>query len=318
MNYFSVVKFPLVMALLIASTWLAPSQTNEATLDVGGLLDAAQQFAQDNLDPAVLQALQNVDRTKVEDFLKNYQDYLQGDYVLDVAQLKDAATAILPLLDAHEETQPYAAWLRERLDYFEAAEEMKALNPPPSQVPGTNAPPRVPNPSFAVEQQVWIKKVSPRPWPKGAQQFVPGLKAIFAAEGVPAELVWLAEVESGFDARARSPVGAVGMFQLMPATAKDLGLSTFPFDQRKQPDAAAHAAARYLHYLHGKFGDWRLAVAAYNCGEGTVQRLLTRYGTASYERIATHLPAETQMYVPKVEATIQHREGAALEKLKAA
>jgi len=108
------------------------------------------------------------------------------------------------------------------------------------------------------------------------------------------------------------------MFQLMPATAKDLGLSLFPFDERKQPDAAAHAAAKYLRYLHGKFGDWRLAVAAYNSGEGTVQRLLKRYDATSYERIATHLPAETQMYVPKVEATILHREGAALEKLKAA
>ena len=59
-------------------------------------------------------------------------------------------------------------------------------------------------------------------------------------------------------------------------------------------------------------------MAAYNCGEGTVQRLLKRYDATSYERIAPHLPAETQMYVPKVEATIRHREGAALEKLKAA
>src|ERR1019366_5855437 len=166
MSYFPAVKFHLVIALLIASGWLASSHTNDATLDVGGLLDAALQFAQDNLDPDVLQALQTVDRPKVEDFLKNYQDYLQGDYVLDVAQLKDAAITILPLLDAHEETQPYAAWLRERLDYFEAADEMKALNPPPSPIPGTNAPPHTPNPSFAVEQQVWVKKVAPRPWPK--------------------------------------------------------------------------------------------------------------------------------------------------------
>ncbi len=107
----------------------APAQTND--LDLGDLLDAAQQFAQENLDPDVLQALQSVDRDKVEDFLNHYQDYLRGDYVLDVAQLKDAANAILPLLDAHEETQPYAAWLRERLDYFDVADELKPTAPPP-------------------------------------------------------------------------------------------------------------------------------------------------------------------------------------------
>jgi membrane-bound lytic murein transglycosylase D len=226
--------------------------------------------------------------------------------------LKDAADIVLPLLDAHEETQPYAAWLRERLDYFDAAEEMKAAAPPP----GTNVPPILANPPFQAEQEIWIKKVSPRPWPKGAEQFVPKLKTIFAAEQVPPELVWLAEVESGFDARARSPAGALGMFQLMPATAKQFGLSLWPRDQRRQMEPAAHAAAQDLRQLHEQFGDWRLALAAYNSGAGTVQRLLDRYHATSFERIATHLPAETQMYVPKVEATILHREGMELEKLK--
>ncbi len=316
MDYTGCMKVLVAILLMLTAVRLAPAQTNDTAIDVGALLDSAQQFAQDNLDPDVLQALQSVDRSKVEEYLKHYQDYLQGDYVLDLAQLKDGAATVLPLLDAHEETQPYAAWLRERLDYFDAAEEMNKLAPPAP--PGTNPPPRQPNPSFAAEQQIWIKKVTPRPWPAGAKQFVPQLKAVFAAEGVPSELVWLAEVESGFNATARSPVGAVGLFQLMPATAKDLGLSLWPFDQRKQPDAAARAAAKYLRFLHGKFGSWRMAVAAYNCGEGTVQRALKRYGATSYERIATHLPAETQMYVPKVEATILHREGAALEKLKTA
>ena len=322
MDYFPAVKFPVVLALLLASGGLAPSQTNEPAfdvgeLDVGAVMDAATQFAQDNLDDNVLKALQDVDRDKVADFLKNFQSALNGDSVVDVAQLKDAANTVLPLLAVHEETQPYAAWLRARLDYFDTAEELKNLPPPPSP-PGTNIPPRVVNPSFAAEQEIWIKKVSPRPWPAAAKRYVPQLKAIFLAEGVPAELVWLAEVESGFDSRARSPAGAVGMFQLMPATAKGLGLSLFPFDQRKQPETAARAAAKYLRRLHEKFGDWRLAVAAYNCGEGTVERTLKRHHTTSYERIATYLPAETQLYVPKVEATIAHREGAPLEQLKAA
>ena len=83
----------------------------------------------------------------------------------------------------------------------------------------------------------------------------------------------------------------------------------------EQPGLAA--AAKHLRHLHQMFGDWRLAVAAYNCGEGTVQKTLKRYQAKSYARIATHLPAETQMYVPKVAATILQREGKQLEKLKA-
>ena len=314
MRYAPAVKIPVAIVLLFASGWLVPAQTNE--LDLGGVLDSAQQFAQENLDEDVLRALQQVDRTKVEDFLNHFEEYLQGDYVLDVAQLKDAANTILPLLDLHEETRPSAAWLRSRLDYFEVAEELQANTPPPKPEPGKPTAPR-PNPAFAAEQKIWIKKVTPRPWPKAATTFVPKFKAIFASEGVPSALVWLAEVESGFDASARSPAGAVGMFQLMPATAKALGLTLFPLDQRKQTEPAAHAAAKNLRQLHALFGDWRLAVAAYNAGSGTVARLLKRYQTMSYERIAPHLPAETQMYVPKVEATVLHREGLELEKLKA-
>jgi membrane-bound lytic murein transglycosylase D len=307
------VKIAVAIVTLIVLCGLAPAQTND--LDLGDMLDSVEQFAQENLDPDVLHALQNVDRQKVEDFLKQYQDYLQGDAVLDAGQLKDAAKVILPLLVLHEETQPYAAWLRSRLDYFDAADELKSATPPPKQEPGKPLPPLA-NPTFQAEQEIWIKKVTPRPWPKGAAELVPKLKPVFSGARVPAALVWLAEVESGFDARARSPAGAVGLFQLMPATAKGYGLSLWPRDQRRQPEVAALAAAKYLHALHEQFGDWRLAVAAYNCGEGTVQKALSRYRAKSYELIATHLPAETQMYVPKVEATILHREGQELEKLK--
>ncbi len=314
MNYDPGVKSCIAILIWLAIAQLARSQTNEPALDVGDLLDSAQQWAQDNLDSDVLQALQSVDREQVEDFLNHCQDYLKGDYVLDVARLKEAAGIVLPLLEAHAETRPYAAWLRERMDYFDAAAELKAVTPPPRPETPTN-PPAAPNPSFAAEREIWIKKVAPRPLSSGAEQLIPQLKAIFVEEHVPPALVWVAEVESGLDASARSPAGALGLFQLMPATAKDLGLSLWPFDQRKQMEPSAHAAAKHLRQLHRQFGDWRLAVAAYNCGAGTVQKLLHRYKTGSYADIATHLPAETQMYVPKVEATILHREGLALEKL---
>ena len=107
------------------------------------------------------------------------------------------------------------------------------------------------------------------------------------------------------------------MFQLMPDTAKRLGLSLWPRDERFQPEPSATASAQYLKQLHDQFGDWRLALAAYNAGEGTVQKLLNRHQTRSYDDIAGQLPAETQMFVPRVEAIILQREGAKLEQLAA-
>jgi membrane-bound lytic murein transglycosylase D len=103
----------------------------------------------------------------------------------------------------------------------------------------------------------------------------------------------------------------------MPDTAKRFGLRTFPFDQRLAPDDSALAAAKYLQYLHRHFNDWRLALAAYNAGEGTLQNLLNRHKAHTFDEIATHLPAETQLYVPKVEATILRREGLKLNQLRA-
>lgn len=297
-----------VILIWIVSGNFAQAQTNDE-VDWSATLNSAQQWAQSNLDEDVVKSLQQVDRTRAEDFLKNYQTYLNGHYVLDMGQLKTAANAALPLLIAHPETRDYGAWLRARLDYFAAAEEMTLS----ASRLETNAPA---NPSFKTEQEIWVKKISPQPWSPAATEFVPKLKPIFAAEGVPPELVWLAEVESGFDSTTRSPSGALGMFQLMPATAKDLGLNLWPRDQRRQPEVAAQAAAKYLRQLHSQFGDWRLAVAAYNCGPGAVQKLLTQRSAKNYEAIATRLPAETQMYVPKVEATILHHEGLELEKLK--
>ena len=148
-----------------------------------------------------------------------------------------------------------------------------------------------------------------------AKAYVGKLKPIFAQPNVPAQLVWIAEVESSFDPRARSPQGAAGLFQLMPATAKRFGLRVSPFDQRLKAEPSAEAAAKYLRYLHRHFKDWRLALAAYNAGEGTVDRLLTRQRTKTFDAIATHLPAETQMFVPKVEAVLLRRENVKLNEL---
>ncbi|MBI2512039.1 MAG: lytic transglycosylase domain-containing protein [Opitutae bacterium] len=148
-----------------------------------------------------------------------------------------------------------------------------------------------------------------RPVPLRAPQLLPIVRAAFDTEGVPADLAWLAEAESTFNPAARSPSGARGLYQFMPATAKSLGLSTFLPDERADPEKSARAAARYLRTLHGKFGDWPLALAAYNAGEGRVRRLLEAKRAKTFAAIAPHLPSETRMYVPKVLATLEIRAG---------
>jgi membrane-bound lytic murein transglycosylase D len=307
------------LAVLLAAAGPFAAAAQEYELDTNALqqvLDSAGQWAAENLDEDVLRALQAADRQKVEQFIRELHQAFQDAHVLDLARLKTAANLALPLLDAHEQTKPYAAWLRAKLDYLEAAEELRRTARPPALVPGQ--PPASPaNPTPYAERKIWQQRLATRPWPTPAAEWVPRLKPIFVSEGVPAELVWVAEVESGFDRRARSPAGAAGLFQLMPATAKRFGLRLWPRDQRYQPEPSARAAARYLRALYTQFGNWPLALAAYNAGEGRVQRLLEQHQTRSFDRIAARLPAETQMFVPKVEATILRREGVTLRALAA-
>jgi membrane-bound lytic murein transglycosylase D len=102
----------------------------------------------------------------------------------------------------------------------------------------------------------------------------------------------------------------------MPRTARSLSLSLQPEDERLQTGKSAGAAARHLRHLHERFGDWRLALAAYNAGETRVDELLRKYKARTFDAIVDHLPAETQMYLPKVEASLRKREGLALDELK--
>ena len=294
-------------AILSVVAFAATSQDTVFTLD-DELLRSAEQWAKENLDDDALRVLQEVDREKVRKLLEDLQKEFHGNYVLELADLKETAKTVMPLLEAYEETLPFALWLKPRLDYLEVADQFRLTIPAPKVPPGELPVPR-PNPTPEKEREVWIKKLSQQPWPENSKPYVSQLKPIFAAQKIPEELVWLAEVESGFDPRARSPKGAAGLFQLMPATAKQYGLRTWPLDQRLKSEPSGRVAAEHLSRLHRHYKDWRLAVAAYNAGEGTVDDLLKRRKARSFEDIATRLPAETQMYVPKVEATILRREG---------
>jgi membrane-bound lytic murein transglycosylase D len=288
--------------------WNASAQ---AEFDLSGLIETAEEWAAEHLDTNVVAALPAFDRQQAQVILSNLQQQFQGEFIIDLAALRGTVETLLPLLDAYEETEAYAAWLRPRLDYFKVATEFQSTNA--STAAGSPAPSR--NPSASLQREVWVREVTPRPWPPAASNLVIRLKPVFVEQKVPPELVWIAEVESSFDAKARSPVGAAGLFQLMPETAKSLGLSLWPRDQRYQPERSARAAAQYLNSLHRRFADWRLTLAAYNAGQGRVQRTLQRLNAKTYDEIAPHLPAETQMYVPKVEAVLLRREGVSLAAL---
>jgi membrane-bound lytic murein transglycosylase D len=302
----------LLLTLLLIAPFVALSQTNGTTLD--NWLDMGQQLLEENVDEAVLAQVGQVDEQKVRELLKQLQDEFDQDYVLDLAALKDTANLGLTLLASSPDTEPYAEWLRPRLDYFDAALELDQLIPPSQPTPAQPEP-RKPAPTPKQESKVWAKTVKARPRPAAAAQYESSLKAIFARHGVPQELFWVAEVESGFNPKAQSPAGAVGMYQLMPLTAKSLGLSTWPLDERKNAEKSADAAARHLRDLHKQFNNWPLAIAAYNAGAGRVKSKLDGKKTKTFDDIAPKLPSETQLYVPKLNAILQLREGKSLDQL---
>lgn len=267
---------------------------------------------------------------------------LESSSLEAMAEFMPYAEAASRLLARVRGGEDYAAWLRQKLDFLEMAGEAVRLVPePPAPKDPVPSPPPPGRPSVvagrtvhlvpvrkpaarsvpavvavrrqavAESERAWKRKLSKRPAPVAAKDLVPRLKAVFRREGVPEELVWIAEVESTMNPNARNPGGAVGLFQFMPATARRFGLRTYLPDERKHPEKSAQAAARYLKFLYGEFGSWPLAVAAYNAGEGRVRQCLdkARGGSTGFAAIRPHLPLETRMYVPKVEAVISLREG---------
>ena len=124
---------------------------------------------------------------------------------------------------------------------------------------------------------------------------------VFREEGVPQDLIYLAQAESGFHPLALSRAGARGMWQFMAGRATGYGLQrNWWVDERQDPEKATRAAARHLKDLYGEFGDWYLAMAAYNSGPGNVQQAVKRTGYADFWELYKRdvLPVETKNYVP--------------------
>jgi membrane-bound lytic murein transglycosylase D len=143
-------------------------------------------------------------------------------------------------------------------------------------------------------------------WKSRMTRYAPLIRQTLREEELPEDLIYVAMIESGFSPWARSPAGAVGLWQFMPGTARDMGLRVDAYvDERRDPVKATRAAARYLNLLYDKFGSWPLALAGYNGGPGLVAKNITRHNSNDFWFIARQkgLYRETRRYVPKVVAT---------------
>lgn len=117
---------------------------------------------------------------------------------------------------------------------------------------------------------------------------------------LPQQLKYLPMVESQLDPHATSSAGAVGLWQFMPRTAEGLGLTIGTYtDERKDPNKATEAAVKHLKRMHDNFGNWELAIAAYNCGAGNVRKAIRESGSSKFSELKRFLPRETQKYLPR-------------------
>jgi membrane-bound lytic murein transglycosylase D len=136
------------------------------------------------------------------------------------------------------------------------------------------------------------------------------LQKILVKRGIPAELMYLAVVESKLKNTATSGVGAVGVWQLMPVTARYLGLRVEgKTDERRYLYKSSAAAADYLVELYNQFDDWLLVVAAYNCGSGNVYKAIKQSGSRDFWKLQRFLPIETRNHVKRFIATHYYYEG---------
>jgi membrane-bound lytic murein transglycosylase D len=136
------------------------------------------------------------------------------------------------------------------------------------------------------------------------------MNGIFSKYGLPVELRYLAVVESDLKTSAVSRVGAKGLWQFMPQTARDLGLKvSSKYDERKLAYKSTVAAAKYLKDLYSQFGDWLLVVAAYNCGPLPVMNAIKKSGSKNFWAIQYYLPKESRFHVQRFIGTHYYFEG---------
>jgi membrane-bound lytic murein transglycosylase D len=154
---------------------------------------------------------------------------------------------------------------------------------------------------FTVRNREYLKMVLAR---KAA--YFPMYEETMSEHGMPSEIQFLSIVESGLDPKIKSKMGAMGLWQFMPATGRMYGMQVNPdIDDRMDPEKSTEAAAKYLKSLYSMFGNWEVALAAYNCGPGNVRKAIRKSGgKSSFWGIYDFLPEETRSYVPQFQAML--------------
>jgi membrane-bound lytic murein transglycosylase D len=141
-------------------------------------------------------------------------------------------------------------------------------------------------------------------WLARAARYMPIMLPILKEHGLPQDIIYLAMIESGFVAKAMSTASASGFWQFIRSTGTLYGLKSDAWvDERRDFIKATHAACNYLNQLYRQFGDWHLAWASYNAGDGRVRRALSKYGAENFWELVDHrnsLAKETKHYVPKI------------------
>ncbi|SMD43780.1 membrane-bound lytic murein transglycosylase D [Aquiflexum balticum DSM 16537] len=134
--------------------------------------------------------------------------------------------------------------------------------------------------------------------------YFPMFEQTLAEHNMPDDVKFLSIIESGLNPRAKSRVGAMGLWQFMPATGKMYSLNiNRDIDDRMDPELSTDAAAKYIKSLYRMFGDWEMALAAYNCGPGNVRKAIRRSGgKKTFWEVYNYLPRETRSYVPQFQA----------------
>ena len=146
-----------------------------------------------------------------------------------------------------------------------------------------------------------------RIWLGRSYRYVPMMKTIFKKQGLPEDLVYLSMIESGFSAQAVSSAKAVGYWQFIQPTALRFGLrKSHWLDERRDFEKSTYAASRYLKLLKRTFGDWYLAIAAYNIGEKRLSYFIQKYNAKNFWSLSQKydFPGETARYVPQLIAAI--------------